>query len=245
MPSGARTVKPSEEKDFYQKSADWEADRQSQLQRSERRAWRIAIVATGVATITVIALATLAPMRRTVPYVFEVDRATGNVAFVQAVDDRTTKGYQEILDKHWAQRYVTARESYVYKLLQTDYDTTLMLSDDRVARDYAHLFEGENARDQRFGTHTEETVEVLSIALASDTISPKAVVRFAKTTRHLDSGLIDPTQNYIATIAYEYRPTMSGKEKDLINNPLGYRVTSYRVDPESPSVRPMPPQAEF
>ncbi|MFP1132973.1 virB8 family protein [Asticcacaulis sp. W401b] len=233
-------MKPSDEKDYYQKAQDWEADRQGQLQRSERRAWRVAMLATGVAAVAVVALATLAPLRRTVPYVFEVDRATGNVAFVQAADDRTTRGYQEIVDKHWAQRYVLARESYVYKLLQTDYDTTLGLSDDRTARGYAQLFEGDNARDKRFGTNTEQTVDVHSIALAPDNIGSKAVVRFSKTTRHLDSGLVEPPQTYVATLAYEYVPSMSGREKDLINNPLGFRVTSYRVDPEAQSVRADP-----
>lgn len=243
MSTEARNVTPLDETAFYGRARDWEYDRWSGLVKSERRAWRVAGAAVIAAIIAVIGIASLAPFRRTVPYVFEVDRATGNVAFVQAVDDRQVKGYQEILDKHWAQRYVIARESYVFKLLQHDYDTTLALSDPKIGRSYAQLFEGETARDKRLGPNIEQTVEVLSIVLASDAISPKAVVRFARTTRNLESGLVEPVQTYVATLAYDYAPTMSGPEKDLINNPLGYRVTSYRVDPEAQSVRSDPSPA--
>jgi type IV secretion system protein VirB8 len=50
--------------------------------------------------------------------------------------------------------------------------------------------------------------------------------------------MADPPQYFVATMAYEYKPTMFGKERDLIQNPLGYRVTSYRVDSELAPVGP-------
>ena len=36
---------------------------------------------------------------------------------------------------------------------------------------------------------------------------------------------------------------MKGQEKDLIQNPLGYKVTSYRVDAEIGTVSPSVPMA--
>jgi len=81
-------------------------------------------------------MALLAPFKRVVPMVFAVDKASGNTELVNAADDRNVAqlGYQELLDKHWGSRYVIARESYFYHLLQTDYDTVLMLSADDVGR---------------------------------------------------------------------------------------------------------------
>jgi type IV secretion system protein VirB8 len=227
-------VKAGTEKKFFKDATDWEADRQSRLERSERRAWHVAGAATVVALLAVAGIASLAPFKRVVPMVFTVDRATGNTEVVSAADDRTVAslGYQELLDKHWASRYVLARESYFYRLLQTDYDTVLMLSTDDIGRDYARLFEGTDARDKKLGPQTEWKVTILSVSLARDNVNTKAVVRFERAQRRLDAERPETPTYYVATMSYDYKPSLFGREKDLIENPLGYRVLSYRVDGE-------------
>jgi type IV secretion system protein VirB8 len=214
----------------------WEADREARREKSEKRAWRVAGAASLIAVIAVIGLASLAPFRRNVPYLFAMETATGNVEFVGAIDDRRVAGYQELLDKHWAQRYIVARESYTYKLLQSDYDN--------VGRDFARLYEGPYARDAKYGASIEMKVAVLSVQLSQNAVGHQAVVRFAKTTRRVDADSNEPQQYFVATLAYEYKPTMAGKEKDLLANPLGYRVTGYRVDSElAPIAAPSPKNA--
>lgn len=218
--------------DYFQKARGWEDDIDALRLKSERRAWWVASVAVVIAGVAVTGLAVLAPLRRAVPYVFEVDKASGLVQFVAAADDRSVQGYGELLDKHWVQRYVLAREGYYYPLLQSDYDTTLSLSARDVARQYALLFEGSDSRDQVLGAHTEERIDILSITLNPDQVSHKAVVRFAKTTRNLTQSAGDVRQIFLATLSYKYEPGAFGQEKDLIRNPLGFKVTAYRVDPE-------------
>lgn len=225
-------VKAGEEAAFHEASSDWEADKSARAEKSERRAWLVAGAASAIAVAAVVGIASLAPFKRVVPYVFAVDRATGNVELVSAADDRTVVGYQELLDKHWAQKYVVARESYNYKLLQNDYDTVLSLSSDEVAREYAKVYEGPNARDKKYGASMEMRVKVLSVTLAQDDIGTKAVVRFEKTSKRAEADNADAPQYFVATMAFEYKPSMFGKEKELIQNPLGYKVTSYRVDSE-------------
>ncbi|MDQ1922677.1 virB8 family protein [Massilia pseudoviolaceinigra] len=225
-------VKAADEAAFYKEAGGWEADRLAMLHKSERRAWRIAGGASLLALAAVIGLSTLAPFRRTVPYLFGVDKATGNVEYVGAVDDRAVTGYQELLDKHWAARYVVARESYNYKLLQSDYDAVLGLSDDNVGKDFARLYEGPNARDKKYGASMEMRVAVISVQRSQNSVGTVAVVRFSKTTRRVEGDVVDPPQYFVATLAYEYKPSMFGKEQDLIANPLGYKVTSYRADSE-------------
>lgn len=217
---------------FHAEATDWEADRIASKDKSERRAWIVAGAAVTVAIAAVIGFASLAPYKRVVPYVFTVDRATGNVELVSAADDRTVVGYQELLDKHWAQKYIVARESYNYKLLQNDYDTVLSLSADDVAREYAKAYDGPNARDKKYGTSIEMRVKVLSVTLAQDEIGTKTVVRFEKTSKRSEADNADAPQYYVATMAFEYKPSMFGKERELIQNPLGYKVTSYRIDSE-------------
>jgi type IV secretion system protein VirB8 len=230
----AAAVRVGGEKEYFQRATDWEADRQSRLEKSERRAWMVAIASALMAVIAVAGMAALAPFKRVVPMVFAVDRATGNTELVNAADERNVAelGYQELLDKHWAARYVVARESYFYRLLQTDYDFVLMLSADDVGRDYARLFEGAEPRDKKLGPQTEWRVTILSVSLQRDGVGSKAVVRFQREQRRLDAERPETPTYYVATMAYEYKPSMFGKEKDLIQNPLGFRVVSYRVDSE-------------
>ena len=231
MSDDKNIVKAVEEKGFFSKGSDWEADRQASYEKSERRAWLVAGGLSVIAIAAVIGIASLAPFKRVVPYVFAIDKATGNVELVSAADDRGVVGYQELLDKHWAQKYVIARESYNYKLLQTDYDTVLSLSADDVGREYARQYDGPNARDKKYGSGIEMRIKVLSVTPAQDEVGTKVVVRFEKTSKRTDSDGEVP-QYFVATFPYEYKPSMFGKEKDLIQNPLGFRVTSYRVDPE-------------
>lgn len=218
--------------DHFENARGWEANMEALRAKSERRAWIVAGAACAVAFTAVLSLAFLAPFKRTVPYLFAMDKATGNVEYVGAVDERRILGYQELLDKHWAQRYILARESYNYRLLQGDYDTVLGLSSEGVARDYAKLYEGPNARDAKYGNNVEVKATVVSVQLSKNPAGLQAVARFTKTPRRVQSDLSEPTQYYVATIAYEYAPTMFGKEQDLLANPLGYKVTSYRVDAE-------------
>lgn len=227
---------------YFAEARGWEANCEAQGRRSERRAWIVATVSCCIAAAAVISLATLAPFRRTVPYLLAVDKATGNVEVVGAVDDRRVMGYQELLDKHWAQRYIIARESYHYRLLQADYDTVLGLSDEPVARDFARLYEGPDARDAKYGANMELRVMVLSVQLSSNNVGQQAVVRFSRTARRADSAISEPSEYFVATLAYKYLPTMFGKEKDLLANPLGYKVISYRADPEMapPAVPKLP-----
>jgi type IV secretion system protein VirB8 len=58
------------------------------------------------------------------------------------------------------------------------------------------------------------------------------VIRFERTLKRVEAEGVEAPQYFVATIAFEYKPSMVGREKDLIQNPLGYRVLSYRVDAE-------------
>lgn len=217
---------------LFQAGISWEADKEMQRERSERRAWIVAGAAMLIALTAVVGMATLAPLRRTVPYLFVADKVTGNVEYVGAVDDRTLTGYQELLDKYWAQRYVIARESYLYELLQFDYDSVIAMSDATTAAEFARLYDGPSARDKKNGSRIKWTISVASIHLNSNRFGNVATIRYSKVATNRDTGRADPIQYLIATFSYKYKPRMFGKEGDLLLNPLGYQVSAYRVDPE-------------
>lgn len=235
----ASVARLGDDTQHFEEARDWEADRTARIEKSEKLAWRVAAAASLAAVIAVIGIATLAPLKRAVPYVFTVDKATGNVELVSAADDRTVLGYQELVDKSYVRRYVIARESYYWPLLQSDYDDVLRSSSDDVGKEYARIYEGEDARDKKYGNSIYMQVRPLSVTLSNDAVGNRAVVRFEKSIKRTQADRADPPQYFVATLAYEYMPSMRGAEVDLIQNPLGFKVTSYRVDAElAPVVTP-------
>jgi type IV secretion system protein VirB8 len=213
-----------------QAGIDWESDRLASVLSSERRAWMVAVAAGTVAVLAIVAIVVMMPLKATVPYLIYQDKATGATQVVTAINERDV-GYQELNAKFWAKRYVVARESYLYTLLQYDYDTVLRLSADDVGRDYHRLYEGDSSREKRLGSGTEERIKVLSVVLPPDQMG-KAVVRFEKAIKRASADAPEPPKTYVATFAFTFKPSMKGNEGDLIENPLGFKVTSYRVDAE-------------
>ncbi len=160
------------------------------------------------------------------PHILRVDNATGSVEVLNHLKKVETT-YGEVVDSYWLNQYVLNREGYDDHTIQTMYDTTALLSTPDVQKEYYALFEGESARHKALKDHTRILVEVKSIT--PDVQNGTAVVRFL-TRERTGSGISAP-KHFIATIGYEYlSAAMSVQDRRL--NPLGFQVTSYRVDPE-------------
>ena len=225
-------VRPAELPEFFKNVTDFESSKAVAADKSRRVAWRVAGAFGVLCAAAVIGLSVMGPLKVVIPYVFAMDKVTGNVELVSVGGERGLAQYQDLIDKHHVQRYVLARENYNYKLLQKDYEDTLLMSGDGVARDYAKQFEGTNSIDKRLGAAWEKTPRVISVTLASDSVSSKAVVRFELTTKRTDAERTNPPEIFVSTIAFEYKQSMFGREKDLIRNPQGFKVIAYRRDSE-------------
>lgn len=217
-----------------EKNAGWGAERDARLRVERNAAFWVAGAATVSMTAMAIAVAVMIPLKQTVPYLIEVNKATGEAQVIDAVNRRSVD-YDELNAKYWAAKYVVARESYFFTLLQTDYDSVFAMSTTDVASQYNRMFEGGTNKQQVLGAATEERIEVLSITLEKGTPGvnlDRAVIRFKKTTRQVDRGFDVGTGQYVSTLSYRWVPNRTGKEVDLLRNPLGFEVVGYRVDEE-------------
>ena len=172
-----RPVGANEVEAYVADARAWEADREVERAKSVRLAWRVATGFGVVAALAVTAVVVMLPLKTTENRIVYVDRVTGNQEVVSVINAREIASNRELNEKFWARKYVIARESYLYTLLQLDYDTVLALSSDEVGRPYAKSFDGENAKDKRLGPGVEERVKVISVVLPPDQVG-KAVVRF-------------------------------------------------------------------
>jgi len=227
-----KAIKTEDFARYTEETKGLERDYLGEVLKSRSNWQKVAIASFSVSAMSVAAVMLLTPLKRTETVVLRVDNTTGNVEVVNTLADPKTS-YGEVTDKYWLNQYVLHRESYDYNTIQADYDATALLSAPEVQRDYFAAYEGPESRDKVLKNTARIVVSVRSI-----TPNPQlhtAVVRFS--TQQIDrDGTPQPAQDWIATMAYKYiaAPTSEG---DRRVNPLGFQVTSYRVDPETVSVR--------
>ncbi|WP_297880156.1 type IV secretion system protein [uncultured Campylobacter sp.] len=203
------------------------------VEKSNKRAWLIAIISAIIALASICAIAYMTPLKQSVPYVIRVDNTTGMVDIITSVKD-TEFSSNEALDKYFTSLYVKTREGYHYNLLTQDYTLTQILSSPQVAQDYVKIYEGANARQEVLKNDNEVSIDINSVVLGESADIKTATIRFNATTSALSNSGKNTVQTSakVATLSYEYSPADLTTEDERLQNPLGFKVTTYRIDDE-------------
>lgn len=228
----AMKTKPETNLKHYQEAAaGWESAEIAAVKRSEKRAWRVAIGAGVLASLAVIAVVLLTPLKTVEPFVVQVD----NIGAASTVTLLNTKSItaNEALDKYWLGKYVNYREEYLSQTSYGNFIATRLLSSQAVGSAYFQQVSPENPRSPTASYGSKGTVEIV---VTSITFIGKnhAQVRFVrKEKRNVDSLPVET--RWIATISYQYlNPPL--KETERLINPVGFQVLDYRLDPETVSL---------
>lgn len=218
------------------KAVGWE-DSMSQLrQESEARAWKIAKVSTLCSGLTLLSLAGLIPLKQVVPYVVAVDRATGQTEIV-SVGSLNSIPNRSLQSKYWVTQYVRARERFDSQSALIDFDEIRLWSARDVYTEYAKRFQGDSALQRRFAKGGGWRVTVLSIGLVDD---HHAVVRIERAETGSPENASPTPVRFTADVTFDFNPPVLGRERELLENPMGFHVTDYRLDPELVELGPNP-----
>ncbi len=207
------------------------------IEKSERRAWRVASISWVLLVLLTIAVGIMLPLKEKVPYLYREDKLTGEVELVTTLKEGTVT-YNDTRDKYWLAKYARARENYDWYTVAQDYETVGIMSARDVAKDYARLFDGEDRLIRSTARcHCRSKNKLGRAARQRD-----RSVRFSKTIKR--RGASDTpikVSKWIATLGYEYRSVAKMKEKDRLINPFAFVCTSWRVDPEINEIAPAGP----
>lgn len=224
-------------------NAAWEIDRALMLERSERRAWSVAIAGLVLGLIGIAAVFVQGPLRRVVEIPIVVDRVTGEATIQQRLSVETVPP-MEALDKHNLATFVRAREGYSWMFLQRDFDQVARMAVPAVFADYNRQFEGDAALQKRIGGREDWRISVVGVRLAPSGRTGKggnggeATVTYDKAVRLTDRNLPEATTRHVASIVFQYQPKALARERDRLENPFGFVVTAYRSDPEINTAAP-------
>ncbi|MBS0174294.1 MAG: hypothetical protein JSR64_09695 [Nitrospira sp.] len=216
-------------RDYLEAAKLWETDQISKSLRSERRAWIVAGFAGAIALMSVTAVALLTPLKTVEPFVVKVDHNTGESDVVTLLNQKTV-GYNEVIDKYFLARYVNYREEFSDSTAFPNYQAVSVMSSQSVGSAYYNEIKPDNAKSpvRVYGKSGMVDVTVNSVVFMGTGV---AQVRFTRRERMRDDDQWTET-HWIATVSYSYvnPPTV---EKARLVNPVGFRVTEYRLDPET------------
>jgi type IV secretion system protein VirB8 len=197
------------------------------IRASRDRAWIIAAAAGVLAALALVAVTLLTPLKRVELVPIVVDRSTGEAQVVQALA-KGAISEQEAVRKADLASYVIARESFDRELLKHYYATVQNRSTEAVVKAYAGQLEPNSPESlyKKYAGAMRE-VEVRSVVLLGAELGQ---VRFSATVTK-PNGAPDH-QEFIASVGFQY-VTDKLSFTQRLRNPLGFVVTSYRVDQES------------
>lgn len=206
--------------------------------RSERRAWWVAFAAIAMALILASGYFFMLPLKEKVPYLVMADAYTGTSTVARLNDDALNRriSTSEAINRSNVAHFVLARESYDAALINLrDWATVLTMASPGVAAAYTALHAPNNANSpyNTYGRDKAIRVKILSIVLVggNPNTGPKgATVRFQRSLYDKQTGASHTLDSKIATLEFTYKANLKMDEQYRIENPLGFQVTSYRVD---------------
>lgn len=214
----------------------WAASVTEDLERSRRTAWIVAGVAAAIALLLAIAIVIMLPLKTTQPYTLLVDRQTGHVEALAPLE-KSVIAPDAALTRSFLVQYVIARESFSADSLPFDYRKVGLWSEGAARTQYLALMGPNNPANPfvRLPRGTSVRTEIASVSSLGPSTS---LVRF--TTQQVDAGAQPQApQHWAAVISYRFSGAEMSAEDRLLN-PLGFQVTRYRRDAETP---PAPPAA--
>ena len=174
---------------------------------------------------TVIAIALLAPLKTVDPFVIQVDQKSG---ITQTVDPLSVKELtaNEAVNDFFLVQYIRSRETYSVTDLARNYNIVRVMSDpDRVYPDFVRQADPNNPRSNaaRLGSSGLRTVKFKSITY----LNPQLIQARLLIEEKQEANVVQ--YHKIALVAFEYIKLSLTNEERYIN-PLGFRVTDYRLD---------------
>lgn len=231
MKRDADAITKQDMANFQETRKELEVDLLDEVLGSRKLAWRVAGCLGGLAALSMGVMAlVMYRYSQPVPAHMLVMNTDGSVKEVSLLTPQSS--YGEVSDTYWTAKFVEHFEGYDFNLAQGDYNAVGLMAGPVVAEQYQERYKWgtEDALDRRWGDSRAVRVKISSVILDRD--NGIATVRFSTTEKHRSRSLAEKPQHWIATLAYTY-DNMLLKADERYINPLGFRVISYRVNPET------------
>lgn len=205
---------------------NWYRDRYQHVLVQRKLLTMITLLSLVCTLATVVVISQLTPLKSVEPFVIQVDQKSG---FTQTVDPLTVKELtaNEAVNNFFIVQYIRSRETYSVMDLAKNYNIVRIMSErDKVYPEFVGEADPNNPRSNaaRLGSTGVRTVKFKSITYLNPQLAQARLLIEEKSD---NAGYSQ--QHKIALVAFEYIKMNLTTEERYIN-PLGFRVTDYRLD---------------
>lgn len=182
-----------------------------------------------ITVLLALSLAILMPLKTAVPYLLRVDNTTGFVDKLEPYNAKKST-VNEAVVRYFIAKYVVNRESYDWFTIQSMYDFIEETSSPNIFASYKGYFASEYSPLKKLGKKMKQITTVNTISF----LNPTTVqVRFTKSFEENDGKEVKnlPRTTWLATMSFDFSKNVRTEKQRLIN-PLGFAVTSYKLDAE-------------
>lgn len=217
--------------EYLKNMQNFESDRIEFIKRQNKIAWRVAAGACLITVFTLGAMASMMPLKTVAPFIVRVDNNTGETDVVDPLSNGQ-ETYEEKLNKFWTQQFVMLRESYYWSTLKDSAGRLELMSTSSVFNQFQSYLNGAKSPLTLFKSTRSVKVEIKGTTFFETDGEVFAQTRLTKTVIDNAGVPVDmyPVTHWIATSTFDYQKEIK-REKEEQVNPLGFQVTSYRIDP--------------
>jgi type IV secretion system protein VirB8 len=226
----AQQVPPDLAKEFFEHTEAIAVELLRAERRSRRIAWTVAAAACAVAVTACFALAALAPQHTVEWRLVRVDSSTGQIDEVQSLR-AAPKTIDAANIRALLYRYVMEREGYAAPEAAYDFHAVSLMSTPEEQNLYADNVSGNNPRSPQVtaGKDGFVRIHIKSVAVLGPGLGQ---VRFS---REVVTPSEQPkTTDWLATIGFAIKPNAMMSNADRLINPVGFLVSGYHADPDTP-----------
>ncbi|MCS3848989.1 type IV secretion system protein VirB8 [Xanthomonas arboricola] len=230
------------------KAVSYEVTVADMARKSERRAWIVAGSSLVMSLILVGGYFYILPLKEKVPFLVMADAYTGTATVARLTG--SFQGQQittnEAVNRSNVAQYVLARESFDSQLMGLrDWALVFLMSEDSVAASYDQLYGRTNPANPLTLYGRERAVRVKILSITPLDVQPNggfngASVRIQRSLFDKKTGTSKFLDSKIITMRFIYRNDIAFSEEDRVINPLGFRVSEYRVDTDYAKGVPTP-----
>jgi len=224
--------KKAEGKKFsLSETKNWYNDRYQSVLVQRNVLFFITILALGGLILSAFAVAALNNRKTFEPFVIEIEEKTGAVSQINASSLQKYKA-DEILMRYFVIKYVRAHENYAASDFRRYFNLMRLMSNANVYRDFVkEVGTGNEDSPYHLGTNAIRTIDIKSISIIPSKEN-MVQIRVRKRQIKTQNGAVEWEKHFIITLTYKYLD-VDFTENERLTNPLGFTVTSYRIDRDS------------
>ncbi|WFW29605.1 MAG: type IV secretion system protein [Wolbachia endosymbiont of Menacanthus eurysternus] len=207
---------------------NWNSDRYSVIVAQRNVLFLFILVLLVIVFVSILVIFKISTNSTIEPFVIEIEKKSG---IVQLVDPVTVKLYSadKVLNNHFIAEYIKAREVFdQYNYNYNYYTKVRLFSSPNVYSEFKNYINSQNIDDlfNLYSGFVRSEFKIRSIQrLYDNTFQIRFTVEFIRKDRS------SVKRNKIAIMSYKY-VSLEMNDQQRYVNPLGFQVTSYRVDDE-------------